>query len=356
MSRVDCQKLDQSFMDYLYEELAAGEMGELRAHLEACARCSDEDNRFRSLRRKVAHLRIVEPPEAVSAQLMREARSVRSGSGSGSPWRKAAYYATPLVAMAAALAIWAHARVRYDGWAIDGSPSTPEYRAPAQVPLDDAKVAKKAPAAEGDEAAEKRRTMTLAEDTSVAKGRRPEHKSGVVSKQAGGPAHGYGESRDIGGGVAADNRSAAPPPALAKPAESAQKDAAEPSVRSDNTTAQLEAMSRPGERVSAGGEGSDRENISTRPDQLYQQLITTTSSNCARVMDLVRQLENVSWGSRHPEQMKNAYQLRANCQTDEALANQDQENARRMQLDADNNDKRAKARRTKAKSHTQTSE
>src|SRR5262249_25588833 len=138
MSRVDCHKLDQSFMDYLYEELAAGEMGELRAHLEACARCSDEDNRFRSLRRKVAHLRIVEPPEAVSAQLMREARSVRSGSGSGSPWRKAAYYATPLVAMAAALAIWAHARVRYDGWAIDGSPSTPEYRAPAQVPLDDA--------------------------------------------------------------------------------------------------------------------------------------------------------------------------------------------------------------------------
>jgi hypothetical protein len=77
MTRVDCHTLDENLMDFLYEELDSDRMGEVRAHVDGCARCSAEVSRFQATRHAVSALEQLEPPQALTAKLLHQAAAQR---------------------------------------------------------------------------------------------------------------------------------------------------------------------------------------------------------------------------------------------------------------------------------------
>jgi hypothetical protein len=68
-----CQDIDALMMDWLYEELGQTDQARFDAHVATCARCQSELASFTRTREAVRALPELEPPPALSAQLLHEA-------------------------------------------------------------------------------------------------------------------------------------------------------------------------------------------------------------------------------------------------------------------------------------------
>jgi hypothetical protein len=77
MSRMECTQIDDLLMDYLYQELAPEQAAEFRAHLDSCARCAREVQSFQGVREAVRELPVLEPPKALTAQLLHHAAEAK---------------------------------------------------------------------------------------------------------------------------------------------------------------------------------------------------------------------------------------------------------------------------------------
>ena len=137
-------------------------------------------------------------------------------------------------------------------------------------------------------------------------------------------------------------RNAPPPQQAPKPIAKAPV-AANSEPEMDEARTSTESMAQQTRR-------EQQKQVTTPPDQLYSQLVTSTNNgnDCGKVMDLVKQLESWNyWGNQHPNEMRNAYQLRGRCQTDNNMAQKDYENANRIQQEQT---KRASKKAAPAKS------
>ncbi len=70
---LDCSKIDELMMDWLYQELDESSSARVAEHVQGCARCSAEASALQRTREAFRELSPVEPPVAVSAILLHEA-------------------------------------------------------------------------------------------------------------------------------------------------------------------------------------------------------------------------------------------------------------------------------------------
>jgi hypothetical protein len=85
MSRMECTQIDDLLMDYLYQELAPEQAEEFRAHLDSCVRCAREVQSLQGVREAVRELPVLEPPKALTAQLLHRAAEAKKPAF---PWLK----------------------------------------------------------------------------------------------------------------------------------------------------------------------------------------------------------------------------------------------------------------------------
>lgn len=70
---LDCSKIDELMMDWLYQELDESSSARIAEHVQGCARCAAEATALQRTREVFRELSPVEPPVAVSAILLHEA-------------------------------------------------------------------------------------------------------------------------------------------------------------------------------------------------------------------------------------------------------------------------------------------
>ncbi|HEU5059383.1 MAG TPA: anti-sigma factor [Kofleriaceae bacterium] len=70
---LDCSKIDELMMDWLYQELDESSSKRIAEHVEGCPRCSAEASALQRTRAAFRDLSPVEPPSALSAILLHEA-------------------------------------------------------------------------------------------------------------------------------------------------------------------------------------------------------------------------------------------------------------------------------------------
>jgi negative regulator of sigma E activity len=70
---LDCNKIDELMMDWLYKELDESSSTRVAEHVHGCSRCAAEASALRRTREAFRDLSPVEPPVAVSAILLHEA-------------------------------------------------------------------------------------------------------------------------------------------------------------------------------------------------------------------------------------------------------------------------------------------
>jgi hypothetical protein len=85
MTRMECTQIDDLLMDYLYQELAPEQAEAFRAHLDSCERCAHEVQSFQGVREAVRDLPVLEPPRALTAQLLHQAAEAKKPAF---PWLK----------------------------------------------------------------------------------------------------------------------------------------------------------------------------------------------------------------------------------------------------------------------------
>lgn len=70
---MDCSRIDELLVDYLYQELEPAQQERFEAHLQSCARCSEEVASFDQTRGMMQELPEEDPPPRISAFLLTEA-------------------------------------------------------------------------------------------------------------------------------------------------------------------------------------------------------------------------------------------------------------------------------------------
>ncbi|MBI5482594.1 MAG: zf-HC2 domain-containing protein, partial [Deltaproteobacteria bacterium] len=194
MTRMECTQVDDLLMDYLYQELAPEQETEFRAHLDSCDRCAREVRELQGVREAVRELPVLEPPKALTAQLLHQAAAAKQPAF---PWLRSlwellqprrTFYA---VAAAASLVV-----VLFVGYAMQkgrfklafpaeeravaeattaapATPTAPAAAAPARAaaPADEAKPAPGAKAALGGEALDRTANTLVETDGKLAAGK-----------------------------------------------------------------------------------------------------------------------------------------------------------------------------------------
>jgi hypothetical protein len=115
-----------------------------------------------------------------------------------------------------------------------------------------------------------------------------------------------------------------------------------PPAANTESTAELDETRQQTQGLVSQSRREQQKQAAAPPEQLYSQLVTSTNNgnDCAKVMDLVKQLETWNfWSTQHPNEMRNAYLLRGRCQLDNKLADKDMENARRIANEQEKNEK-----------------
>ena len=80
---MDCSRIDELLVDYIYQELESAQVELFEAHLQGCTRCSREVTAFDSTRSMLASLPEEDPPPQISALLLQEAaRAVQPSTAS----------------------------------------------------------------------------------------------------------------------------------------------------------------------------------------------------------------------------------------------------------------------------------
>ena len=70
---MDCSRIDDLLVDYIYQELNPAQVELFEAHLQGCARCSQEVTAYESTRTMLQGLPEEDPPPQISALLLQEA-------------------------------------------------------------------------------------------------------------------------------------------------------------------------------------------------------------------------------------------------------------------------------------------
>jgi len=70
---MDCSRIDELLVDYLYQELEPAQQERFEAHLQSCVRCSEEVASFDQTRGMMQELPEEDPPPRISAFLLTEA-------------------------------------------------------------------------------------------------------------------------------------------------------------------------------------------------------------------------------------------------------------------------------------------
>lgn len=86
---LDCSKIDELMMDWLYQELDESSSARVAEHVQGCARCSAEASALQRTRAAFRDLSPVDPPLAVSAILMHEAARRAPAVAAATPPRTA---------------------------------------------------------------------------------------------------------------------------------------------------------------------------------------------------------------------------------------------------------------------------
>ena len=109
---LDCSKIDELMMDWLYQELDESSSARVAEHVQGCARCASEASALQRTREAFRELSPVEPPVAVSAILLHEAArrapAVASAPARGSEegfWGRVRSWFRPIAMHPAAAAI-----------------------------------------------------------------------------------------------------------------------------------------------------------------------------------------------------------------------------------------------------------
>lgn len=110
---LDCSKIDELMMDWLYQELDESSSASVAEHVHGCARCSAEASALQRTRAAFRDLSPVDPPVAVSAILMHEAArrapavaaAPRSADAEGGFWARVQSWFRPIMLHPAAAAV-----------------------------------------------------------------------------------------------------------------------------------------------------------------------------------------------------------------------------------------------------------
>ncbi len=112
---LDCSKIDELMMDWLYQELDESSSARVAEHVEGCPRCSAEASALQRTRAVFRDLSPVEPPVALSAILLHEAArrapavavaaGPRGADAEGSFWARLRGWFRPIAMHPAAAAI-----------------------------------------------------------------------------------------------------------------------------------------------------------------------------------------------------------------------------------------------------------
>ncbi|HEY3356447.1 MAG TPA: zf-HC2 domain-containing protein [Polyangia bacterium] len=147
MTRFDCTRVDELMMDFLYHELGHDDEAAFHAHLDTCPQCARSVRELRGVREAARELPRLEPPPALSAQLLLQAAKAKQPSAIARAleWLapRRTYY---LVAAAASLVVVLfvgyalqrqHLSTRFDHAADTvpaAAPADPTARPPAAAP------------------------------------------------------------------------------------------------------------------------------------------------------------------------------------------------------------------------------
>jgi negative regulator of sigma E activity len=111
---LDCSKIDELMMDWLYQELDESSSARVAEHVHGCARCSAEASALQRTRAAFRDLSPVDPPMAVSAILMHEAArrapavavaAPRAGGAEDGFWARVRSWFRPIMLHPAAAAV-----------------------------------------------------------------------------------------------------------------------------------------------------------------------------------------------------------------------------------------------------------
>ena len=112
---LDCSKIDELMMDWLYQELDDSSSARVAEHVQGCARCSAEASALQRTRAAFRDLSPVEPPTAVSAILLHEAArrapavavaaAPRAADAEGGFWARVRSWFRPIMLHPAAAAV-----------------------------------------------------------------------------------------------------------------------------------------------------------------------------------------------------------------------------------------------------------
>jgi hypothetical protein len=109
---LDCSKIDELMMDWLYRELDESSSARVAEHVEGCARCAAEATALQRTRAAFRDLSPVDPPVAVSAILLHEAArrapavsAPRAAAAEGGFWATVRSWFRPIALHPAAAAI-----------------------------------------------------------------------------------------------------------------------------------------------------------------------------------------------------------------------------------------------------------
>lgn len=112
---LDCSKIDELMMDWLYQELDESSSARIAEHVQGCARCAAEATALQRTRAAFRDLSPVEPPTAVSAILMHEAArrapavavaaAPRTADAEGGFWARVRSWFRPIMLHPAAAAV-----------------------------------------------------------------------------------------------------------------------------------------------------------------------------------------------------------------------------------------------------------
>ncbi|HJZ89040.1 MAG TPA: zf-HC2 domain-containing protein [Polyangia bacterium] len=376
-TRTDCHKLDETLMDFLYQELAADEMAEVRAHVDGCPRCTAEIERFQATRRTLGALEQLEPPAAVSAKLLHQAAAAHRRPlwrGRSRLFRYTAV-AVPMLAAAAALVLVFHVKDKAMA-PIQARPTSTVTAAPAAAPSVSSGPPAEAPMA--GEAAPSVSASANKEDKSeggfeladkpvsgkdkpaprrkVAVGGGVEKKSGIIGRIEPdvkfkapstvppaelGHAQIEQERKLASGSAGGKAAQPAPPPPAPRSVAADEEQGLKLQVRGAQAPQSAQptpAPSKPKGGVAEYLEGRKNEPPSTTyrtpeinemsksmaqkheiapisPDDVFRDVLTSArENNCPRVVERVNLLENLRYASRNPQNMSEAYRHRADCQ------------------------------------------
>lgn len=99
-----CSSVDEMLMDFLYEELQAGQRRAVEQHLAHCLRCRESLARFRETRALFSRLPEVRPSPHVTVRILEEARRLApAGEARVSPWLLPRWLLSPAFGAATAL-------------------------------------------------------------------------------------------------------------------------------------------------------------------------------------------------------------------------------------------------------------